>query len=281
MRGWPAGPPLAALPLAAPLLAALLLAVLPARAGGPEVWNAMYDARLLESVDRDPGAAQDSYETLLQHLAVDDELRGQLLVDLARARFDLGEVEGARAALVEAAADPRVGARARAWLVQLAAWEQRVQDVPVVLGFEDGAAPFVLGWSAAAEASLVGGPEGLAWTTIVRDGRDDYVLAAIEPPGPLVEVRLRLRADTFPMHLRVLLEDASGARWTAPVAELPVDVPQELALVVADLLPAGMLTGTDRPDPERIRVIMLQDVTAFHSGDRGAARVVVEELSIR
>lgn len=263
------------------MLALALLLCGSAGAGGPEVWNAMNDARLSESADRDPEAARDSYETLLTHLPQDDPLRGPLLVDQARARFDLGDSGAARDALIQAAADPRVGARARALLVQLAAWERRLVRMPVSLDFHEGTAPFVLGWSAAAEASLQAGGDGLEWTTIVRDGRDDYLLAALEPEAPPQEVVLQVRAETFPAHLRVLLEDASGARWTAPVAVIAPGETEEIVLLVPELLPAGMLTGDERPDPARIRGLMIQDVTAFHSGDRGPSRIVVEQLTLR
>ena len=75
----------------------------PALASGPEIWSALYNARLIESADRDQRAASDVYEAVLEHLEAEDPLRGELLYALGRARLDAGDRAGARAALVQAA----------------------------------------------------------------------------------------------------------------------------------------------------------------------------------
>lgn len=262
-------------------LCALLALASPARAGGPEIWAALNDARLAEAEDRDPGAAIAIYETVLHHLPDDDPLYGELLLQLARARFDQDDLVGARKALTDASEDPQVGARARAWLVQLGAYSARVQGLPLETSFEAGSTPFVLGWSAAPEASLQTGDRGLVWTNLVRDGRDDYLLAAIdEEAGPVRGVRLAVEATELTAHMRLILEDDGGRRWTAPVVQVPPGRITELSLATSELLPAQG-SGLDLADPSRIRVIMLQDVTAFHSTERGLDHLVLHRLELR
>ncbi|MCB9780820.1 MAG: hypothetical protein H6742_19785 [Alphaproteobacteria bacterium] len=263
---------------ALPLWGAALLLAGPAWAGGPEVWAALHDARLTESADRDPANAVAIYETLLHHLPTDDELEAELLLQLARARFDDGSLDGAREALEKAGSDPGVGARARAWRVQLDAWEQRVQATPA----EDARAALVLGWSAAPDAALTADDDGLTWVTDVRDGRDDFLLAAIDAAAaPFDRLVLHLRADDFPAHLRVIAEDAHGQRWATPVTLVRPGAETKLELELADLLPAAALARDDRVDPADVRLLMLQDVTAFHGSDRGENRVRIDVLSLR
>lgn len=253
----------------------------PGLAAGPEVWAALQDARLAEAADRDPGAAIAIYETVLNHLPAEDPLRGELLLQLARARFDEGDIPGARAALVEISGDPQVGARARAWRVQVDAWERRALRLPLQVSLTTGAGPLVLGWSASADASLQAGPDGLTWTTVVRDGRDDYVLAVLdEGAGPLRSLSLRLRALDLPAHLRVIVEDDAGRRYTAPILALGPGQAADLDLAVADLLPVQS-NGPQVLDPGRVRVVMLQDVTAFHAPERGSSRILLESLELR
>jgi len=261
--------------LAAPLYAS------DARAAGPEVWAALQDARLAESADRDPGAAIAIYETVLHHLDDGDSLRGELLIQLARARFDDGDIEGARAALVEASTEPVVSARARAWRVQVDAYQRRVQHVPMSENFHSGTGPFVLGWSAAPQAAIGGGDLGLVWHTVVRDGRDDYVLAAVDAQaGSIHRLGLGLQADDIDAQVRVIVEDDGGRRWTAPVIDLAVGQPVNVDLAVADLLPAQP-GSPSAVDPAGIRVVMLQDVTAFHSAARGQNQIRVQHFSLR
>ena len=263
-------------------LLAGLGAARPAGAAGPEVWGAMHDARLSQSADRDGAEAITIYETLLEHLGADDPLRGELLMDLARVRFDIGDEAGAREALLDASADPRVGTRARAWLVQLEAWARRVRTLPLELAVRREAGPLVLGWSAAPDAALAPSNQGLVWDTVVRDGRDDTLIAAIdELAGPTRHLGLRVRASTFPAHLRVVLEDAGGGRWATPVEVILPGDSTTMELDVVDLLPTGAAEEDARPDPALVRILMLQDVTAFHSVDRGPNRLTIEALSLR
>lgn len=265
----------------AALAALLALGAGRARAAGPEVWAALQDARLAEAADRDASAAIAIYETVLHHLPAEDPLRGELLLHLARARFDEGDHAGARAALVEASSDPQVGARARSWRVQVDAWERRVQRLPLEEDFEVGSGPLVLGWSAAADAALQGGPEGLTWTTVVREGRDDYVLAVVdEAAGPVRTLGLRLRALDLACHLRLIVEDDAGRRYTAPIVPLGPGEALELDVPITDLLPV-QAGGPQVLDPGRVRVVMLQDVTAFHSAERGRARIQIQALALR
>ncbi len=248
---------------------------------GPEVWAAMYDARLSESADRDAAAALAIDETLLDHLVDGDPTEGELQVDLARVRFDEGDLDGARVVLMQAASDPRVSVRARSWLVQLDAWSRRVRELPLRSRFSSGAGPWVLGWSADRAATLDGGEDGLIWHTRVRDGRDDYLLASVDAEQALARIRLSAHASEFPAHLRLIVEDRQGRRWISPVTAVYPGPDTAVDVRVVDLLPAGSTPVDARPDPASVTVLMIQDVTAFHAGDRGFNDIVLRELELR
>jgi len=252
-----------------------------ARAAGPEVWFALHDARLAESADRDLTAAVGIYETLLTHLSPGDSFQGELLLNLARARFDAGDLEGSRAALVQASGDLIVLGRARAWRAQLDAWQRRVVGLPLVWSPEMGAGPLVLGWSASVDASLEVDQDALVWRTIVRDNRDDTLLWALSDEiQPLRSVGLQVESEDAVAHLRLIVEDSGGRRWATPIIPVQPGLQAELLISPAELLPTHS-GGPNELQADQVRVIMLQDVTAFHSTTRGPNHLRISSLELR
>lgn len=266
--------------MAAGLAVGLLMGVGAASAAGPEVWFALQDARLAESADRDLTAAVGIYETVLAHLPEGDPLQGELLLNLARARFDEGDIEGSREALMQASGDLGVLGRVRAWKAQLDAWQRRVEALPLVWDPSLGTGPLVLGWGSSADAGLVVEGTTLVWHTVVRDNRDDTLLLALgDQVGPVESVSMRVESLDQTAHLRLIAEDVGGRRWATPVLVVTPGLEAEIFLTPAELLPTHS-SGPEVLMPEELRVLMLQDVTAFHSSARGPnhLRLVAFEL---
>lgn len=260
---------------------ALGLAGSSARAAGPEVWFALHDARLAESADRDLTAAVGIYETLLTHLPPGDPLQGELLLNLARARFDEGDLDGSRAALVQASGDMVVVGRSRAWRAQLDAWQRRVESLPLVWRPEMGTDPVVLGWSASVDATLVVDGDALLWRTVVREKRDDTLLLALaDELQALRSIGMRVESEDTTAHLRLIVEDSGGRRWATPIIPLSPGSEVDLLISPAELLPTHS-GGPDQVQADQIRVIMLQDVTAFHSPARGANHLRISSFELR
>jgi hypothetical protein len=255
---------------------------------GPEVWASMHDARLTEALDRDPAAALAVYEAVLTHLPEADALRANALLWLGSARYDAGDVVGAREALAGAAEDATQRLSARMMRAYVDAEQRQVVELPLATGFDGDVAPFARGW-------LRGSPDDLAiadlgrdddasliWTTEVRDGESDFIFARLTAStGTMVEARLRLRAREFPMHLRVLLEDESGERWTAPVMIVGTTDWSEVAVRIGDFAPASAPAADRRADPSAVRVMVVQDVTSYHSETRGYNALYIDELRLR
>ena len=272
------------------LVACLGLVAAPsvASAAGPEVWASMHDARLTEALDRDPAAAVAVYEAVLTHLPEGDALRANALLWLGSARYDAGDVAGARDALAKAADDATQRLSARMLRAYVDAEQRQVVKLPLNTGFDGDVAPFARGWLRGSPDDLavtdVGGDDdaSLIWNTEVRDGESDFIFARLTTStGAMVEARLRLRAREFPMHLRVLLEDDTGERWTAPVMIVGTTEWSDVAVRIGDFAPASAPAANRRADPSAVRVMVVQDVTSYHSETRGFNALYVDELTLR
>lgn len=271
--------------------AACLLALVgswAASAAGPEVWASMHDARLTEALDRDPVAAVAVYEAVLNHLPEGDALRANALLWLGSARYDAGDVVGARDALARAGEDTAQRLAARMLHAYVDAEQRQVVQLPLTTGFDGDVAPFARGWLRGSPDDLavtdLGGDDdtSLIWNTEVRDAESDFIFARLTAStGTMVEARLRLRAREFPMHLRVLLEDESGERWTAPVMIVGTTDWSDIAVRIADFAPASAPAADRRADPSAVRVMVVQDVTSYHSETRGNNALYIDELRLR
>jgi len=271
----------------AALLAAAAAWGLSARADSPEEWAALYNGRLVDAVDRDPAQAIPVYDAVLAYLDADDPLRGELLYWRGRARFDLGRRDAAVEDLMEAAEDARVGPEARSFLGQLELSERPVERLPFAEDFDDGSRSFVRGWPVGRRDDLsvvrLADRKGqvLAWRRMVREAEADRILLAVTAPDPPEHVRLTVRSDAFDARLRVLVEDSEGRRWTAPVLRVPADDWLRVDLSLAGFVPAEAPASRARPDGAAIRRIEIRDVTAFHTADRGANRLFIDDVDIR
>lgn len=268
---------------------ALLCAILPHRPSGasPEAWASLQTARALQAVDRDPMAAASVYEALLDNLADDDPLRGEVLYWLGRARFDAADPVRARSALLRAAAHPQVRQRARSFLGWMSLEERQIKSLPYTEGFEQGVGALVRGWGRGAEDDLGVAPgrgsgATAAWRVSVADGEEDFLALALSPEaGRLEALQLRLRAEGFEALMTIVVVDDEDRRWVSPEPHrIPTGEWTELRIDTATLI-GGAPTGPRQLQPARARRVELVDVTAYHSRMRGEHWVFIDELSLR
>lgn len=269
------------------LLAALAA---PALASGPEVWAALYNGRLMASADRDQAAAIAVYETLLADLPDGDPLRAELSYWLGMAQLDAGRVDSAVQSLRDAARAGGVDVRvqARRTLADLQLRQQAIASLPFSTTFSAGVGPVVRGWNRGLPDALTVEPgdpadgKVLAWAVEVQAGDDDFVRVELQPEtGPVARVRLRLRSTAFEAQVRVMVEDAQGERWTAPVQAVPAGTWVGIDRSLMDFAPADAPAALRRPEPAQVRAIEIRDVTGFHSTDRGENVLWVDDLDIR
>ena len=255
----------------------------------PEAWASMQTGRAMLAVDRDPMAAASVYEALLDNLADDDPLRGEVLYWLGRARFDAADPVRARTALLRAAAHPQARERARAYLGWMALEERQIKSLPYVETFAAGTGALVRGWGRGAEDDL-GAASGrgrsdttAAWRVGVSDGEQDFLAVAIAPDaGRLEHLHIRLRAEGFEAVMTIVVVDADDRRWvSAETTRIPTKDWTDLRIDTGTLVGEGPGGGAQQLNPSRVRRVELVDVTAFHSRMRGEHWVFIDELSLR
>jgi len=270
------------------VLVGLLLTGAGALASGPEMWASLYDARLAASMDRDPSAAIDIYETGLAFLPDDDPIRGEVSYWLARERVMQGQPERARAALLEATNHPGSHDHARSFIAELDRTTLEVTELPLALDFSEGTGPWIRGWPQGSlddlrtvEADAPGGM-ALAWQVEVTPGRDDFIAMPLSPDA-IVPTRLQLFVWSAeqPTWLRILFHDTEGRRWTSPVIEVPALAWTAVDLIVADLIRADAPFARESPPEGDLVMLELRDVTAFHSEVRGPNELLFDDLLLR
>ena len=255
-------------------------------AGGPESWASLYDGRLSQSIDQDPAAAIAIYEAMISHTPKTDPMRGELLYWLGRARWSAGDEAGAKKTLQSAAKTVSGRERARALLSRLVAQDKAIRTVPYLQEFGLDTGSLVRGWTRGVDDDLrwVEGPGGrvAAWNTEVIGGSEDFLISAFDTDGVRVKrIRLQVWTETIPTYLRIMVETAKGERWTAPLAMIEAGAWTTLDLPLAAFVSASAPAASGSPRGDQLRWLVIKDVTAAHSEDRGENRIFIDDLEVR
>lgn len=263
------------------MILALLAAL--ARADETSAWESIYDARLAIVSEGSPEIAVKYCEAALEELAPGDPDRGAVLYTLGRTRWELGEVDAARAALREAATDPKAGAAARALLARIELLDVAVARLPAVCGFEGGLCGFRRSWTTVEKGPLqvrpLEGNAALAWDVQVKAQETDRIALALVDGLPVRSLHLRARAEAFPADLRFTLFDGAGGRYSAPVVEVPTDRWLEIELPLA-AFQAQDPTARART-PRRVRLLEIEDLTGLLLPDRGENTIWIDDAAVR
>ena len=82
-------------------------------------------------------------------------------------------------------------------------------------------------------------------------------------------------------HLRILIEDADGRRWTAPVQVVKPGSWNELVFPLDEFVRADAPAAKGSPDSRKLKWFIFRDVTAFHSAARGENTLMLDDLAVR
>jgi hypothetical protein len=250
----------------------------PALGGEPEVWAALHDARLLESLDGDPEGALTIYELLLEDMESGSELWEQCIFSIGRARMSQGDWDGARAALSQITDRSEVKQDVRAMRVRIEMQQRLVASLPYVDPIGLGQSNWIRGWTRGSldDLHLVDAPEPfLAWELQVVQSQTDFIvlgLGALERRPEGMEITARSRE--FSSRIIVVLEDHDGGQWRSEILEIPTG---EWTTTQIDLMGLIRLGGERRlPDPRRLRALIIQDMTGQISGQQGSNRIEIK-----
>lgn len=257
----------------------ILLSALARADDDARAWETLYDARLVEAVDGTPEVAVLYYEELLRDLGPKDPMVGQTWYWLGRARWELGDLDGATTALRQAARDPQQKSAANALLARIDLASRAVRTLPWSAGFEGSTSGFVRAGETAEKGALeirpVGTNPALAWNTRVVGGETDRLYLGLEPGLPLREVSFRVRATAHVSELRVVVADGAGGRFSAPVTTVPTDAWTTVSL------PLGAFRAEDGGLPSGVRLLELEDATGRGGQDLGVNTLLVDDVALR
>ena len=255
-------------------------------AGGAEDWSSQYNARLSQALGSEPSEAIAVYEALLAQLPQQNPQRGDVLYWLGRARWSAGDLAGAKQSLESARGYRNSRPRARILLGRMAAEDKAIRQIPFQSDFRLDTGPWVRGWERGREDDLNvhDGPGGRVarWSTEVQEGEDDFLIFGLNTDGARIsQFSLKVWAESLTTHLRILIEDVDGRRWTAPVQVVKPGVWEPLVLPLDEFVRADAPAAKGSPDSRKLKWFIFRDVTAFHSAARGENALLLDDLAIR
>ena len=263
-----------------------LLSGLAALAGGPENWSSAYDARLSQAMGAKPSDAIAIYEALIAQIPQGDEQRGEILYWLGRARWSAGDLEGARRSLESASRYRSARSRVRILLGRMDADKRAVERLPHRAEFRLSTDPWVRGWERGRSTDLTLSDQGesrsLSWRTEVEEDESDFLIFGLRLDGErLTSVDVQMRSGSLQGRYRVLLEDDDGQLGTTSVKSVPTDRWTKISLLLSDFVRADDPADRRRPDGRRLKWVILRDVTALHTDQRGENTLFMDNLVIR
>lgn len=267
-------------------LAWALLVTEPAQAADEiEVWGMLAEILLIEAADGDLPRAAVAYEQLVRHLPDEDPMRAEALYHLGDVRYRQGDVDGARAALREGI---RVGHNRDQCLVLLGRVEleqSAIHEVPVYWRFDGTSHGFVHPWARASRGSIHIEEEAgaLGWTTTVDARADDQLVVGFRNPQPSPRgIRLEVQSMKMDAHLRMLVYDVFGRKYTSARGAVSTPVPVGETIVI-DVEMASMvaLDANQGPlDPQRLDRVIIQDVTGYVGRETGPNTLLIDNFEV-
>jgi len=180
---------------------------------------ALYDALLEQSLSGDGHTAQRAYLSLSHPLEVGEYTRAEALMWLGRARYDTGNVEGARTALIDAIRSGGCSTRCRDLLELIDVEQSAIRALPVRWTFDSPDHGFFHPWQVQDQGGirLARAPNGdpaLMWTTTPQPRkRDRLVVGLIDPIPSPVELELRVSSTSAPAQLQLIAIESSDRAY--------------------------------------------------------------------
>lgn len=253
-------------------------------------WQGVHEGLLIESADGDLVAAARWYESLIASVPDNDPARAELYYQLGRARYALGDVPGAQAALAVAQADPLLEERASVLLDQIEAQKNPIRSLPYLMDLSQPSFPWRRAWSrddrAGLDVVILGdsNDRALAWHTVIESQDNDQIeLRFAEGADQPREIVLTMRTSDFPAWLLVVAIDDKGRAYTSPnLVEVPVEDWSRVSIAPQEMTPFVSGEGASSPPrPTSVRALILRDVTSSWSSDRGPNHLYVGGTEVR
>lgn len=252
----------------------------PSVADRSHAWDGLHDALLVEAVDGTPGVAAQLLQETLEDLAPGDPFRAEVLFWLGRSQLEVGREADALATFREAAGLSQRGDAAREAIAALELLSKQVRHLPFTCTFDEDPCGVVRSWVGSDKGGVqlrdAGDAVVLAWDTNVEASETDHLRLALAPGLKLRRVTLHARATRFPADLRFTIVDASGARFSAPMVRVDSGSWTAWSVSLADFGPVE--PGTLGDSPREARVLVIEDLTALLSTDRGTNTILLDDL---
>ena len=217
----------------------------------------MHEAMIAEVVYGDLEGASLRYLQLIRNRAMTDDTRAQALVSLGRTLYDLGKLEAATRALVEARASGACDDPCRRLLQMLVIDQEAVTAMPRVWDFAEGDRGFFhpLDLQDQGSIKLEQLPDGtgvLRWESMPPPRRNDRLEVGLKRPSPAPrEVAIDLSSLAVESGLLLWGEDETGHRYRLPApVVLPLRERVEVVVRLEQLRAAE--NGQGPLDPARL-----------------------------
>jgi hypothetical protein len=263
------------------IIALSWLASQPSMASDRESWEALQDARLLESMDGDPEGALAVYESLLVDLEPGSELWQHCTFSMGRVHMSAGRMTEARMLFSELLGEPLFAQQAREMIVVIRMLERPIEELPYVDRMAFGESRWIRGpmHGTPDDLHFVDEPEFcLAWDLTVVANATDFIVLPLDTPGVRPKtLEFVARSRNFTSRVIVVMEH-DGGKWRTEILELPTGEWSEISV---DLKEMVRLRGQQRiPDPGRVKALILQDMTGQVSAEQGANRIEIKSTLI-
>ena len=164
--------------------------------------------------------------------------------------------------------------------------DKAIKTLPYSQDFRRSVDPWVRGWKRGkkSDLKLFDGSDGYSvrWSTEILEGESDFIIFGISLDGAsLKQVSMRLRSETLQGRYRILLEDDEGNTWTAPLQSVSTDRWADLSLPIGSFVRTDGSTRGSGVDGSRINWVILRDVTALHTAQRGTNALLIDDLMLR
>lgn len=260
----------------------------PAAAQDQTHWNDLQAALLAEAAFGDQEMALREYERLVRDLPGDHAVLPHAIYRLAETRKAMGNLEGAREALLSGIRSGSCRAPCQALLGRIQLELDAVRTLPVLWTFDDSKHGIFHPW----ELDEVGTVRvqtkeetenpALTWETTVDIRANDRLVVGFKTPLPAPrEVSFRMQSAARAGAVRIRVTDRSGHQYIQSGASSRVDfrAPTKVVVALKDLVPVD---PNQRPlNPAEIYRLYIEDVSAMNGTEPGPMWFALDDFSIR
>jgi len=272
------------------LRVALVLAGLCASANATAQQTArtmLRQAMLTEAMDGDYDQAIQRYQTLVHELPQGHPVRADALYRLGSARYALGDLRGARDALLEGIRSGSCRTPCHTLIGEMQLEAESVRTLPVHWDFSTDDHSVFHPWAFDDKGSIriqatneVDNP-ALIWSTEVDVRKGDQLVVGfrdLSPPPKNLSVRMQ--AAPNPAAIRVRVVDTHGHTYTRRdgLVRIPTDRPTTVVVTMEDLVSDD--PATPPLNPAEIHRVYLEDYSAFNGTPPGPNQLYLDDFRV-